>query len=123
MARLNVDTPPIQGNELPDDLNHWFSTLTDQVNSMFEAMIANVTDDIGGGGAGPITVSVPQMTATSIVVATIASSTNPVSVVKAIPYTTPTDAGFNITFSANPGASCIVNYVVFTTPWPGQGGL
>lgn len=123
MARLNVDTPYIYENKLPDELNRWFTTATDQINSMFGAIIADVTDDIGGGGIGPITVSVKDMTASSIVVATIASSSNNVSVAKAVAYATPTDSGFNITFSADPGTNCIVNYVAFTTPWPAQGAL
>lgn len=70
------------------------------------------TADIGGGGAGPFTISVPGMTAASIVVATIDDSSNVVSVAKAAAALN----GFNIVFDADPGASCIVNYTVFISP-------
>ncbi len=67
------------------------------------------TADIGGGGAGPISVVVAGLTAASKIVATIASSSNVVSVAKCIATAT----GFDITFSGDPGAACVVNYVAF----------
>ena len=70
---------------------------------------AATTANIGGAGAGPITVAVTGMTASSVVVATIATSSNPVSVVKAVAGS----AGFNVTFSGDPGATCTLNYVAF----------
>lgn len=70
---------------------------------------AVTTANIGGAGAGPITVSVSGMTSSSIVVATIASSSNTVSVAKAVAGT----GGFNVTFSGDPGATCTLNYVAF----------
>lgn len=70
---------------------------------------AVTTADIGGGGAGPITVASASLTAASVIVATIKSSTNTVAVAKCV-----AGAGnFNITFTADPGASCIVNYVAY----------
>lgn len=72
-------------------------------------IIANSTADIGGGGAGPISVVVAGLSAASKVVATIASSTNAVGVAKCIATAT----GFDITFTADPGAACVVNYVAF----------
>jgi len=70
---------------------------------------AATTADIGGAGAGPISVVVAGATAASVVVATIESSSNTVSVAKC----TATGSGFDITFSGDPGASCLVNYVLF----------
>lgn len=70
---------------------------------------AATTADIGGAGAGPISVVVAGLTAASVVVATVESSSNPVSVVAC----TATATGFDITFSADPGAACLVNYVAF----------
>lgn len=70
---------------------------------------ANSTADIGGGGAGPISVVVAGLTAASKVVATIASSSNAVAVAKCIATAT----GFDITFTGDPGAACVVNYVAF----------
>lgn len=70
---------------------------------------AATTANIGGAGAGPISVVVAGLTAASVVVATVESSSNAVSVVAC----TATATGFDITFSADPGASCLVNYVAF----------
>lgn len=70
---------------------------------------AATTSNIGGAGAGPISVVVAGLTAASVVVATVESSSNPVSVIAC----TATGTGFDITFSADPGASCLVNYVAF----------
>lgn len=67
------------------------------------------TADIGGGGAGPISVVVAGLTAASKIVATIASSSNAVAVAKCIATAT----GFDITFTGDPGAACVVNYVAF----------
>lgn len=67
------------------------------------------TADIGGGGAGPISVVVAGLTSSSKIVATIASSSNVVAVGKCIATAT----GFDITFTGDPGAACVVNYVAF----------
>ena len=115
--RLSIDTPQIQGNELPADLNRWFTNIVDQLNTNFGNIIADVTANIGGAGAGPISVAVPGMTASSVIVATLQSSSNPVSILS----TTATSTGFNIIFSGDPGASAIVNYVAFITAWSAQG--
>ena len=72
-------------------------------------IISNSTADIGGGGAGPLSVVVAGLTASSKIVATIASSSNVVAVAKCIATAT----GFDITFTADPGAACVVNYVAF----------
>lgn len=72
-------------------------------------IIAATTSNIGGAGAGPISVVVAGLTAASVVVATVEASSNPVSVIAC----TATGTGFDITFSADPGASCTVNYVAF----------
>lgn len=70
---------------------------------------AATTANIGGAGAGPISVAVSGLTTSSIVVANIATSSNAVSVIKCIA----TNTGFDITFSADPGATCTVNYVAY----------
>ena len=70
---------------------------------------AATTADIGGAGAGPLTVVVAGLTAASVVVATVEASTNAVSVIKC----TAGVGSFDITFSADPGAACTVNYVAF----------
>lgn len=70
---------------------------------------AATTADIGGAGAGPVSVVVAGMTAASVVVATIATSTNTVAVAKCVATAT----GFDVTFTADPGAACTLNYVAF----------
>lgn len=70
------------------------------------------TANVGGGGAGPITVALTGLTTSGVVVATVASSSNPVSVLDAIAGTN----SFQITFSADPGASCFVNVFVGFAP-------
>lgn len=115
--RLNLDNPMIFGNELPDDLNDWFTTVTDTFNTMFDNIVADRTANIGGGGAGPISVAVPGMTAESIIIANIQSSSNPVI----IQSVTATSTGFDIIFNGDPGASCFVNYTAFLQPWEAQG--
>lgn len=72
-------------------------------------IIAATTADIGGGGAGPISVAVAGLTTASVVVATIESSSNAVQV----QTVTATATGFDIVFSGDPGAACLVNFVAF----------
>lgn len=67
------------------------------------------TANIGGAGAGPISVVVSGLTAASIVVASVETSSNTVSVAKC----DATATGFDITFTADPGATCTVNYIAF----------
>lgn len=70
---------------------------------------AVTTADIGGAGAGPITVASATLTAASVIVATIKSSSNAVAVAKCI-----AGAGnFDITFTGDPGAACVVNYIAY----------
>lgn len=72
-------------------------------------IIANITDTYAGGGTSN------AFTATGLasgmpVVATILTSTNSVSITKAVPGTNT----LTITFSADPGANTTVNYVALT---------
>lgn len=70
---------------------------------------AATTANIGGAGAGPITVTVAGLTAASVVVATVEASSNPVSVIAA----TAGSGNFNVTFDADPGATCTLNYIAY----------
>lgn len=72
-------------------------------------VIAQTSADIGGAGAGPFTITVAGMTAASVVVATIETSSNTVAVAKATAGT----GNFDILFTADPGAVCTVNYVAY----------
>ncbi len=70
---------------------------------------AATTGNIGGAGAGPITVTVAGLTAASVVVATVETSSNAVSVLNVTAGT----GNFDVTFSGDPGASCTLNYIAF----------
>lgn len=70
---------------------------------------AATTANIGGAGAGPISVVVAGLTTASVVVATVEASSNAASVIAC----TATGTGFDVTFSADPGATCTLNYVAF----------
>lgn len=70
---------------------------------------AVLTGNIGGAGAGPLTITVAGMTAASVVVATVASSSNPCYVLTAVPGS----GSFDLTVSADPGVSLIVNYIAY----------
>jgi hypothetical protein len=70
---------------------------------------AATTANIGGSGAGPLTVTVAGMTASSVVVASIATSSNAAAVEKCVAGS----GSFNVTFTADPGATCTLNYVAF----------
>lgn len=72
-------------------------------------IVANRTADIGGAGAGPLSVVVAGLTAASIVTGNIQTSTNTVEISKM----TATATGFDILFSGDPGASVFVNYIAF----------
>jgi hypothetical protein len=70
---------------------------------------AVLSGNIGGAGAGPLTVTVAGMTAASVVVATVSSSSNACYVLTAVAGT----GSFALTVSADPGASLIVNYIAY----------
>lgn len=70
---------------------------------------AALTGNIGGAGAGPIDVTVTGMTAASVVVASLSSSSNAVAVQTVLPGS----GKFSVTFTGDPGASAILNYVAF----------
>lgn len=70
---------------------------------------AHQTANIGGAGAGPLNVVVAGLTAASVVVASIVSSSNPCSVIAVAPGA----GSFNITVSADPGANLVISYVAY----------
>ena len=68
---------------------------------------AAITGNIGGSGAGPLTVTVAGMTSSSVVNVTTHSSSNPCYVLSAVSGS----GSFALTMSADPGATLTVNYV------------
>lgn len=119
MGPINIDVldPPIvdQTNFGPD-MKRWLSNIVDIINSNFLTINQAFTNfitaegiNIGGSGAGPITVSVEGLTAAGYVNVIFISSSNPVTILSVVPGLN----AFNITFNGDPGASAIIVYQAF----------
>jgi hypothetical protein len=70
---------------------------------------AVLTGNIGGAGAGPLTITVAGMTAASVVVVTVSSSSNACYALTAVAGS----GSFALTMNADPGATLIVNYIAY----------
>lgn len=113
-----LDTPIVEQTNFSPDMQRWLSNVVDIINASFASLnqaFANVITaqgvNVGGGGAGPINVTVTGLTPSGYVNATLISTTNPnISIVSVVPGTNQ----FAITFSGNPGASAIIVYTAFT---------
>lgn len=109
-----IDTPILRETNFGNNAQQWLTTLVDKLNYNFKILnltFAMAQVDIGGGGAGPITVAVTGLLATNFVKATLISSSNPVNIVNIVPGA----GSFDITFSADPGASAIIVYQAFAS--------
>lgn len=67
------------------------------------------TGNIGGAGAGPLTVTQAACTSSSIIVASVVSSANPCYIVAITAGT----GDFAVTTNTDPGASLVINYVLY----------
>lgn len=74
------------------------------------ALSGRATATYGGGGTSHAFVAT-GLTASSIVIATIASSTNAVAIAKAVPSTDT----LTITFTADPGAGTVISWIALST--------
>jgi len=118
LINLNiVDTPIEEQTNFGPDMKRWLTTTTDIINTNFLILNQAITQlvavgqtDVGGAGAGPLTVTVPGMLSTNFVNVTLISSSNPVTITNV----TPGNGSFTVTFSGDPGASAVINYQVFT---------
>ncbi len=68
---------------------------------------AATTANIGGAGAGPLTITVAGATTASVIVASIATSSNTVAVAKVTPGT----GNFDLLLDGDPGATLTVSYI------------
>lgn len=123
MAQINgpvnlnmLDAPVIDQTGSGPDQDRWLSNVVDIINSsfttlneLFKNVITFTSIDVGGAGAGPISVSVPGLSTSGYVNVNLISSSNNVSV----QTVTPGANAFDITFSADPGASAIIAYQAF----------
>lgn len=113
-----VDTPILQETNFGPNAQQWLTSLVDIINASFitlnqafATLLAVGQTNIGGGGAGPITVPVTGLMATNYVSVTLVSSSNTVTIASVV-----AGAGsFDITFSGDPGASAIIVYQAFTS--------
>jgi hypothetical protein len=113
-----LDSPILEQTEFGPDMKNWLSNSVDILNSAITTLgninnsilIIN-TANVGGGGAGPITVPLLGLTPSGFVEARIISTTNPgITIVSIVPQLNQ----FTITFSADPGASAIISYIGFS---------
>lgn len=106
-----LDTLDIDQTEFGPDSKRWLSNIIDTINAAFTTILIAVGQkDVGGGGAGPITVAVTGINANNFVNVTLLSSTNATTIIDV----TPGANQFTVTFQSNPGASAIIAYQVFT---------
>ena len=107
-----IDQPDVEQTQFGDDMKRWLANITDVLNSNFTALsqaLAITSKDIGGSGAGPLTVTVPGLIPSGTVTVNLLSSSNQVSVTSVVVGTNQ----FTVTFSADPGASAIIQYAAY----------
>ena len=106
-----VDPAPVEYLELANEFLRWLANTVDQLNASWQQLddILHVgqSDDVGGLGT-TVTVAVAGLAVTDFVTARVASSTNPNITVLTTAITVPDQ--FTATLSADPGASCFINY-------------
>jgi len=111
-----LDAPDVEQTQFGPDMKRWLANTVDIINAWLQAfadLIEAKGVDIGGGGAGPISVPVIGLTADGFVNARIISTTNSGVTISDV---TPGLNAFSITFSADPGASAIIVYQAFSAP-------
>lgn len=77
-----------------------------QLNTNIKAV---TTGNIGGSGAGPLTISQAACTSSSVIVCSVKSSSNPCYVITIVPGA----GSFTVTTNTDPGASLILDYILF----------
>jgi len=77
-----------------------------QLNTNIKAV---TTSNLGGSGAGPLTVSQAACTSSSVILCSVKSSSNPCYVITIVPGS----GSFTVTTNTDPGASLILDYVLF----------
>ena len=109
--------PLLDQTDFGPDMDRWLANIVDIINSAFETLneafanfITSAGIDVGGSGAGPITVTVVGLTSSGYVNVNLISSSNPVTITSVVPG----NGSFDITFSGDPGASAIIVYQAFT---------
>ncbi len=111
-----IDTPDIDQTNFGPNMDRWLANTTDilnndltMLNTAFSAVFAIGKEDIGGGGAGPISVTVAGLEPSNYVGVTLFSSSNGVK----ITTVTVGSGSFSVEFSADPGASAIIAWQAF----------
>lgn len=113
-----LDPPDVEQTQFGPDMKRWLSIIVDIINSNFTTL-SNATEffitaqgiDVGGGGAGPLTVTVTGLTSDGFVNVNLISTTNPgIHITNVIPGLN----NFTVTFNADPGASAIIVYQAYS---------
>lgn len=105
-----LDTVDVEQTQFGPDMKRWLSNAVDIINQQFQAldlMIETKGVDVGGAGAGPISVPVIGLTTNDYVNVRLISTS--IANVTISDVSVGTNA-FNITFSSYPGPSAIIVY-------------
>ena len=113
-----LDPPILEQTQFGPDMDRWITNIVDIINASFmtlnqalAGLIGVGQSDIGGSGAGPISVTVTGLMSTNYVAVTLVSSTNPVTILSVVAGS----GSFDITFNADPGASAIIAWQAFVS--------
>jgi hypothetical protein len=113
-----LDSPDVEQTQFGPDMKRWLSIIVDIINDNFTTLSNLITAqgiDIGGMGAGPITVTVIGLTSDGFVNVNLISATNPnIHIIDV----TPGLNSFTVTFDADPGASAIIVYQAYSQSPP-----
>lgn len=105
-----LDTVDVEQTQFGPDMKRWLTNAVDIINEQFQAfdfLIENKGVNIGGGGAGPINVPVIGLIPDDYVNVRLISTSNSGITVSTVTVGT---NSFDVTFSADPGASAIIVY-------------
>lgn len=124
-VNMNVlDSPILEQTSFGPDMKNWISntvdilndeissviTVVNIINNLFNNLMATGTIDAGGTFPIPFNVPILGLTPSGFVIAKLLSSTNPTTLLSVVPGVNQ----FTVTFSADPGASAIISYSVFS---------
>jgi hypothetical protein len=100
----------VEYEDFHDIMGRWLTDLADQMNIALQeldnGLAIDTTTNVSASPSHTVTIPVLGMTTFSIATASIASSTNPVTIFSI----TPTAGNLVILLSGDPGASITINY-------------
>lgn len=106
-----IDSADVDQTQFSDDMKRWLANLIDTINTNFTTLNEALAITMVNAGGMGVTATIPllYMVPGGTVTVNLLSSSNPVNVVTVTPGTNQ----FTVTFSADPGASAIIQYTAF----------